>query len=134
MPGTSPTRLWNAARFVLGARPATIAADAPRRAPDAARLGPTDRWLRSRIAATVVAVDAAMEAFNFGEATRLLYEATWSEYCDWGLELAKVRLADERLSVEDREATWWALVEGLDALLRLLHPFMPFLTEAIWGR
>ena len=125
-------KTWNAARFVLGARPATIAADAPRRAPDPVRLGPSDRWLRSRIAATVEAVDAAMDGFAFGEATRLLYEATWSEYCDWGLELAKVRLADERLATEEREATWWALVEGLDALVRLLHPFMPFLTEAIW--
>jgi valyl-tRNA synthetase len=126
-------KTWNAARFVLGARPPTIAADAPRVAPDPGRLGPADRWLRSRIAATVEAVDAAMDGFALGEATRLLYEATWSEYCDWGLELAKVRLADERLAAEEREATWWTLVEGLDALLRLLHPFMPFLTEAIWA-
>jgi valyl-tRNA synthetase len=126
-------KLWNAARFVLGARPASIPADTPRRAPDEARLGPADRWLRSRIAATVAGVDAAMEDYAFGEATRLLYAATWSEYCDWGLELAKVRLADANLPAEDREATWWTLVEALDALLRLLHPFLPFLTEAIWA-
>ena len=87
-------KLWNAARFVLGARPASIPPDAPRRSPDPARLGPADRWLRSRIAATVAGVDGAMDEFAFGEATRLLYEATWNEFCDWGLELAKVRLAD----------------------------------------
>ncbi len=126
-------KLWNAARFVLGARPASIATDAPRQAPDPQRLGPADRWLRSRIAATVGAVDAAMGEYAFGEATRLLYEATWSEFCDWGLEFAKVRLADQSIPAEDREATWWALVEALDALLRLLHPFLPFLTEAIWA-
>jgi valyl-tRNA synthetase len=126
-------KLWNAARFVLGARPATIPADARRQAPDPARLGPADRWLRSRIAATVVSVDGAMGAYALGEASRLLYEATWNEFCDWGLEFAKVRLVDETLPAADREATWWALVEALDALLRLLHPFLPFLTEAIWS-
>jgi valyl-tRNA synthetase len=126
-------KLWNAARFVLGARPATISVDARRQAPDVARLGPADRWLRSRTAATVGSVDAAMGEYALGEATRLLYEATWNELCDWGLEFAKVRLADEALPVADREATWWTLVEALDALLRLLHPFLPFLTEAIWA-
>jgi valyl-tRNA synthetase len=126
-------KLWNAARFVLGARPASIPADVLRRAPDPARIGPSDRWLRSRIAATVAGVDEAMDAFAFGEATRLLYDATWSEFCDWGLELAKVRLADASLPAADREATWWTLVEALDGLLRLLHPFLPYLTEAIWA-
>ncbi len=125
-------KLWNAARYVLGARPSTIAADADRRAPDPAQLGPGDRWLRSRVAATVAGVDAAMDGFNYGEATRLLYETAWSEFCDWGLELAKVRLADASLTAAEREATWWTLVEALDGLLRLLHPFLPFVTEAIW--
>ena len=64
---------------------------------------------------------------------RLLYDAIWNEYCDWGLELAKVRLADDDLPDADREATWWALVEALDTYLRLLHPVMPFITEALWG-
>ena len=126
-------KVWNAARFVLGARPASIPIDAPRTAPDAAKLGPGDRWLRSRIAATVAGVDGAMDGFALGEATRLLYETTWSEFCDWGLELAKVRLADASLSEAERQATWWTLVEALDTLLRLLHPFLPFLTEAIWA-
>ncbi len=126
-------KLWNAARFVLGARPGSVAADAPRRAPDPTRLGPSDRWLRSRIAATVEAVDGAMGEYALGEATRLLYEAAWNDYCDWGLEFAKVRLADASLSDDEREATWWTLVEALDTLLRLLHPFLPYLTEATWA-
>ena len=73
-----------------------------------------------------------MADFNFGEVTRVLYEAIWSEFCDWGLELAKVRLADTTLPDAEREATWWALVEALDTYLRLLHPVMPFITERLW--
>jgi valyl-tRNA synthetase len=126
-------KLWNAARFVAGARPATIAADSERLIPDAAHLGPADRWLLSRTSAAVAAVDLAMPDYAFGEAARILYDAIWSEFCDWGIELAKVRLSDESLPAADREATWWALVESLDVFLRLLHPLMPFVTEALWG-
>ena len=74
-----------------------------------------------------------MTDFAFAEVTRLLYEAIWNEFCDWGLELAKVRLSSDASSPAEREATWWTLVEALDAYLRLLHPVMPFVTEAIWG-
>ncbi|MGE5198378.1 MAG: class I tRNA ligase family protein, partial [Rhodospirillaceae bacterium] len=126
-------KLWNATRFVLGARPATIPADAERRLPDERHLGPADRWVLSRAAATTAAVDKAMADYAFGEVTRLLYDAIWSEYCDWGLELAKVRLNDASLSDAEREATWWALVDALDTYLRLLHPVMPFITETLWG-
>ena len=126
-------KLWNAARFVLGARPASIAPDAPRQAPDPSHLGPAERWIRSRTAAAVAAVDKGMADFQFAEVTRALYDAIWSEYCDWGLELAKVRLADETLPAAEREATWWTLVEALDTYLRLLHPVMPFVTEELWA-
>jgi valyl-tRNA synthetase len=74
-----------------------------------------------------------MADFQFAEVTRALYDAIWSEFCDWGLELAKVRLADETLDEATREATWWTLVEVLDTYLRLLHPVMPYVTEALWG-
>jgi valyl-tRNA synthetase len=128
-------KLWNATRFVVGARPASIgaAAAARRREPDPAHLGPGERWIRSRAAATVAAVDRAFADDNFGEVARVLYEAIWSEFCDWGLELAKVRLGDASLQDAEREATWWTLVEALDIYLRLLHPVMPFVTEALWA-
>ncbi|HEY3334650.1 MAG TPA: class I tRNA ligase family protein, partial [Candidatus Limnocylindrales bacterium] len=126
-------KLWNATRFVLGARPASIVEGAERRLPDATHLGPADRWVLSRASATTAAVNRAMAEFNFGEVTRLLYDAIWNEFCDWGLELAKVRLADASLPDASREATWWALVEALDTYLRLLHPVMPFITETLWG-
>jgi len=125
-------KLWNAARFVLGARPASVPAGAIRVAPDPARLGPADRWLRSRVAATVGEVDRALSEYAFGEVCRTLYEGIWNDFCDWAIELAKVRLADHSLPAADREATWWGLVEALDTYLRLLHPAMPFVTEAIW--
>ena len=125
-------KLWNATRFVEGARPASIPADAERRLPDPRFLGPAERWALSRAAATTAAVDAAMADYAFGEVTRLLYDAIWNEFCDWALEFAKVRLSDESLPAEAREATWWTLVEVLDTYLRLLHPVMPFVTEALW--
>jgi valyl-tRNA synthetase len=126
-------KLWNATRFVVGSRPSTIAADAERRLPAQADLGPAERWLLSRASATTEAVDAAMIDYAFGEVTRVLYDAIWNEFCDWGVELAKVRLGDSTLPDATREATWWALVEALDTYLRLLHPVMPFVTEALWG-
>jgi valyl-tRNA synthetase len=126
-------KLWNAARFVLGARPSTIAPDAARVDPDAAQLGPAERWLRSRVGAAVRDADVALAEFSFGELTRVLYDSIWGEFCDWALELAKVRLADEALPPATREATWWTLVEALDRYLRLLHPVMPFVTEALWA-
>ncbi|HEX3427362.1 MAG TPA: valine--tRNA ligase, partial [Candidatus Limnocylindrales bacterium] len=126
-------KLWNAARFVAGARPAGIAPDAVREEPDEASLGPAERWIRSRAAATTAEVDRGLAEYQFGEVTRALYEGIWSEFCDWGIELAKVRLADDALPPEVRAATWWTLVEALDRYLRLLHPVMPFVTEAIWA-
>ncbi|MDP9266630.1 MAG: valine--tRNA ligase, partial [Chloroflexota bacterium] len=126
-------KLWNAARFVLGARPDSIPADAARRAPNAAALGPAERWIRSRAAATVEEVDTAIADYQLAEVTRALYGGIWSEFCDWGLELAKVRLADASLPEAAREATWWTLVEALDTYVRLLHPVMPYITEELWS-
>jgi valyl-tRNA synthetase len=125
-------KLWNATRFVLGARPPSIAEGAARRAPDPALLGSAERWILSRAAATAADVDRAMAEFQFAEVTRALYDGIWSEYCDWGLELAKVRLADPSLDDATRQATWWTLVSALDTYLRLLHPVMPFVTEQLW--
>ena len=126
-------KLWNATRFVAGARPPSVPADPEWRLPDPRHLGPAERWMLSRGSATVAAVDAAIQDYAFGEMTRVLYDAIWNEFCDWGVELAKVRLADTTLPDEVRETTWWALVQALDTYLRLLHPVMPFVTEALWA-
>jgi len=126
-------KLWNAARFVIGARPLAIPTDARWVEPDARLLGQAERWIRSRVAATTAEADRGIAEFQFGEVTRALHDGIWTEFCDWGLELAKVRLADEGLPAADRAATWWTLVDALDRYLRLLHPVMPFVTEAIWA-
>jgi valyl-tRNA synthetase len=125
-------KLWNAARFVLGARPTGLAADAPLELPPAELLGPAEHWILARCAATIEQVDRAYDEFALAEATRLLYDAIWSDYCDWYLELAKVRLADAEPA--RAEATWRVLAWVLDRYLRLLHPVMPHITEAIWQR
>jgi valyl-tRNA synthetase len=127
-------KLWNAGRYILGARPAGIPADAPRTPPEPSRLGPAERWILSRAEGAREAVDRALGDYAFGEMTRALYDTIWSEFCDWGLELAKVRLADETADPADREATWWTLVAAYDTYLRLLHPVMPFITETLWGQ
>ena len=112
-------KLWNATRFILmnldGYTPAPI---------DPATLAVEDRWIVSRLATTSVAVSAALDGYRFAEATKLLYEFTWSEFCDWYLEMAKSRRSDP---VGQR-----VLVGVLDGILRLAHPIMPFVTESLW--
>jgi len=126
-------KLWNAARFVLGAKPAELPDDMALTLPDADRLGPAEHWILSRCHVALRDADAAYSGFGFSEATRILYAAIWSEYCDWYLEMAKVRLGPD-VPVETRVATWQVLAWVLDRYLRMLHPVMPHITEEIWGR
>jgi valyl-tRNA synthetase len=124
-------KLWNAARFVLGSRPAELSPEAPLELPGRDTLGPAEDWILSRAAARIEAVSAAYEELRVGDAASMLHEAIWSEYCDWYIELSKVRLRPETPSAE-RVATWQVLVWVLDRYLRLLHPIMPFISEAVW--
>jgi valyl-tRNA synthetase len=117
-------KLWNAARFVLlalgDARPAL---------PEPDDLGIEDRWIVSRLDETIDEVDRQLEAYNWSEALRALHRFSWSEFCDWYIELAKLQL-DGRRGV----ATRAVLAHVLDSVLRLLHPVMPFITEELWSR
>jgi len=115
-------KLWNAARFVL-ARPGVAAAGAPGPLPDRADLRVEDRWILSRLEATRAAAAAAYDAYDVAEATQRIYKFVWDEYCDWYLELTKLR---------DDEAADRVLAHVLDRALRLLHPIMPFVTEELW--
>jgi valyl-tRNA synthetase len=126
-------KLWNAARFVINARPAEIAADAKLTPPDANAIGPADHWILHRCQQTVEQVERAYAQFQFGEVTRLLYDATWGDYCDWYLEIAKLGLAADA-PAEQRATTWRTLTWVLDRYMRLLHPIMPHVTEEIWSR
>ncbi|HZC05091.1 MAG TPA: valine--tRNA ligase [Ktedonobacterales bacterium] len=119
-------KIWNASRFVMG-QTEGIAGGIP--APETLQAKTlADRWMLSRLARLTSDTTRLLEDYQFGEAGRQLYEFFWSEYCDWYLEVAKGQLQDARL----RENTAQILRSALDTALRLLHPFMPFLTEEVW--
>jgi valyl-tRNA synthetase len=126
-------KLWNAARFVVNSRPSEIPPDAPLEPPDPATLGPAEHWILVRTQLAVAAAERAYSEYMFGEVTRVLYDATWNDLCDWYLEIAKLSLAPEA-EPQRRITTWRTLTWVLDRLLRLLHPVMPHITEAIWSR
>ena len=112
-------KLWNAARFVLARLDGSeVAAGVPDRG-----LEVEDRWILSRLEDTRAQVGAAYAEFDLAKAVRLLYHFVWDDYCDWYLELAKLRGDD----VADR-----VLAGVLDEALRLAHPVIPFVTEELW--
>ena len=114
-------KLWNASRVVL--TKAAGEGAAPQR--PAKLESAIDRWIVSRLNAVIASVTADLEAFEFASATQTLYEFTWNEFCDWYVELAKPRLD------EGDETVRWVLSHVMNQLLKLLHPFMPFITEEI---
>jgi valyl-tRNA synthetase len=120
-------KLWNAARFVL------LATESPLPAGEES-LSLYDRWIVSRLAATVAAVREAFAQYRFDLAAQAVYEFTWYEFCDWYLEFSKPVLQSGGSGEAARRGTRRTLLETLEALLRLLHPLMPFLTEEIWQR
>jgi valyl-tRNA synthetase len=121
-------KLWNAARFVLMMTEGEPAAATPH------QLSTADRWIRSRLGVTLVAVQDAFANYRFDYAATALYEFTWYEFCDWYLELVKPVLQDDQAPAALRAGARRTLLEVLEALLRGLHPLMPFITEEIWQR
>src|SRR5262249_48497878 len=120
-------KIWNAARFVL----ANIGDYRPRARKGAPALA--DRWILSRLARTIADVQRALGAYRFNEAAGALDQVLWHDYCDWYLEWSKLTLyrgADPAA----RARTQATLLEVLETTLRLLHPFMPFITEEIWQK
>jgi valyl-tRNA synthetase len=102
-------------------------------ATDNTALSLPDRWIRSRFGRTVAAVSDNIENYRFDLVAKALYEFTWNEYCDWYLELSKPILQGDA-SAEEKAATRATLTGVLEALLRALHPLIPFITEEIWQR
>ncbi len=117
-------KLWNAARFAL-LNGATTARPVPPRE----QLSAADRWILSRLQAVVADVDRCYESFEFAKAADALYQFTWSEFCDWYVELAKAPLGSGGV---EADATRAVLGHVLDVVLRLLHPLVPFVTEELW--
>jgi valyl-tRNA synthetase len=114
-------KLWNATRFAL-INGATVSGELP------SELTGADAWIVSRLNRVIAEVDHLYETFDFAKVADLLYHFAWDEVCDWYLELAKVALAAEETAPTTRRV----LGEVLDGLLRLLHPFVPFVTETLW--
>lgn len=122
-------KIWNAARFVLmrleGETPASIESVK-------ADLEPMDRYILSRLADAASSTDKALEAYRFSDAASSVYQFFWHEFCDWYIELVKSRLfSDDDKSKATAQST---LVYVLDQALRMLHPFMPFITEELWQK
>jgi len=119
-------KLWNATRFALS----TLDGTRPGDLPAADLLALEDRWILSRLEAMRSTVDAAYDGYDWSVASKGLYAFAWNEFADWYLEAAKVRLYGDD---EEAKATARAvLAVVLDHLLTLLHPLMPFVTEALW--
>ena len=97
--------------------------------PPTSNLQLPDRWILSRLDHLTQTVTRLFESYQYGEAGRQIYDFLWGEYCDWYIEASKVRLYDE---AADKSVPQEVLLHVLETALRLLHPFMPFLTEAIW--
>ncbi|MFD0363908.1 valine--tRNA ligase [Nocardia sp. GCM10030253] len=117
------TKLFNATKFALmnGAHTGEL--------PARAELTDADRWIIDRLEQVRAEVDSAFDAYEFGKACEALYHFAWDELCDWYLELAKVQFAAEGARAE---STAVVLGNVLDAVLRLLHPVIPFVTESLW--
>jgi valyl-tRNA synthetase len=123
-------KLWNAGRFALmnlGSEPVARLEEV------SGDLELADRWILSRLERTTVRVDAALEAYRLHEAAETMHGFFWGEVADWYLELIKGRMSGEA-GAASREAAKATLVVVLDGVFRLLHPIMPFITEALWRR
>lgn len=121
------TKLWNATRFCemndclpqAGFDPEDVKS-------------PINQWIVAEVAACKTAIETAVEGYRFNDAANAIYQFVWGEFCDWYLEFTKPLLAgnDEALKIETRGTTGW----GLDQILLLLNPFMPFITEELYGK
>ncbi len=117
-------KLWNATRFILQSL------DAERLETQAIELQPRrieDQWINSQLNRLIKSVTELMENFQFGEAEQQIYDFVWSKFCDWYIEIAKIRLRSQLTP-----SPLPFLVNTLEKSLRLLHPFMPFVTEELW--
>jgi valyl-tRNA synthetase len=118
-------KLWNATRFVLGSRPEPLATPGG----DATL---AERWIRSRLAEATERATRQLDDLDLAGYVATVHDFAWSDYCDWFLEMVKVDMRAEGASEADRARAWTTAAEVLAGLLRLLHPIMPFVTEAVW--
>jgi len=123
-------KIWNASRFSLMNLEKFNVDEMTQEVPPKEFSLP-DRWIRGRLNQVIREVRKSLEDYKFNEASHVLYQFIWHEFCDWYLELTKLYLYKEG-GKKRQNLTQRTLLEVLDAILRLLHPFMPFITEEIW--
>jgi valyl-tRNA synthetase len=122
-------KLWNASQYVL----TQIAEPESEPEPgDEVELSVADRWIRARLSACIEQCWSGFESYRFDLATQALYEFTWHEFCDWYLELTKPIISSEDIADSLKRGARETLSSVLSALLRLLHPIIPFVTEELW--
>ena len=128
-------KIWNAVRFVLsqigdqGLGPRDQEPSPQFRVPSPESL--PERWILTRLSATIADATRLMDTFQYGEAGRQIYEFFWNEFCDWYLEISKIAMYRGDAAAKAR--TRATLIKVVDESLRLLHPFIPFVTEETWG-
>ena len=125
-------KVWNAARYVLMNCEDKAILDQHSISPK--HLSIADQWISSRFEQTALSIEESMKNYRFDLAAQALQEFIWNEYCDWYVELSKPVLWDEENSPLEAQATRWMLLNIMEKSLRLLHPFMPYITEEIWQR
>ena len=119
-------KLWNASRYVL----MNLDENAVNQLPDVSQLETADKWVLSKLNTLIAEVTENLEKYELGVAVQKVYDFIWDTYCDWYIELTKARLYSE--DAQRKQTAIQVLVYVLDQILRLLHPFMPFITEEIW--
>ncbi len=116
-------KIWNAARFI-------IMNSETRDFTSKMIFSLPGRWILSRLSNTVDQVNAALNEYRFNDAASSIYQFLWHEFCDWYIEMAKIDLQDSKYEI----GAYWCLLHTFESSLRLLHPFMPFVTEEIWQK
>ena len=119
-------KLWNASRYVM----MNLSDDAVNDLPDLSKLEIADKWVLSKLNTLIAEVTENMDKYELGVAIQKIYDFIWDIYCDWYIEMTKARLFADDL--DRKQTAIQVLVYVLDQVLRLLHPFMPFITEEIW--
>jgi len=119
-------KIWNAARFLVS----NLSDANPTGEPPRTGLSLPDRWILSRLHRLIASVDRLFESYQYGEAGRQIYDFLWGEYADWYIEISKLALYGQDAEAKDR--TLQTLTYLLDQSLRLLHPYIPYVTEEIW--
>ena len=118
-------KIWNASKFVLMNVEANISLIGKNTS-----LNNIDIWILNKLQKLIIDVDLAYTTYRFDIATQKIYEFVWNDFCDWYLELAKVNLQEDNDDV--KSATMGTLLQILECICRLIHPFMPYITEEIW--